>query len=337
MTAGSDFATHPRRRSPVSLIAAAVAVFGWVMLARDFSPAVRVFAGPALLATVLGILAGLVGWWILRRMAPLVRADVGVALRCLVWGATAAIGCALLANQGLKNIWSRTTSLDFAAAWGDALTAPINEELLKLAGLVLLALMLTSFPRGPMDGFVYGAFVGLGFEVVENWTYALNSVLAAGGTSAGIDVIQSFVGRVVFTSLGSHWAMSAVAGAGLGYLVTRRGSARRTTMGLGLIVLAMLMHFLFDSPLLGFPAGVIIKTVVNFAIAMTVYLLLRHHVRTAALAYIAQLPDVPAALIKRRQRRRALRQITEPAARAAAAARQRQVLAEVADHAYRAA
>ena len=54
---------------------------------------------------------------------------------------------------------------------GPSLTAPVVEELLKGAGLVLLYLIVRDEVDDMMDGFVYGALCGLGFAVVEDVVY----------------------------------------------------------------------------------------------------------------------------------------------------------------------
>ncbi|SCE07079.1 Protease prsW family protein [Streptomyces sp. SolWspMP-sol7th] len=113
-------------------------------------------------------------------------------------------------------MWSRTAGVDFASSWGAALTAPLNEEGIKTAGIVLLGVAFPARMRGPLDGWVLGALVGLGFQMAENWTYALNGIVGTGGTTPGDAALQSVVGRVLYTGLGSHWTMSAVAGTGCG-------------------------------------------------------------------------------------------------------------------------
>lgn len=340
-------ATRPRaagwQRSPVSWVIVALALFGAVIVGRDFRPIAVHFAGQALLATGALVLIGLAGWWLLSRIRPIRPVPRTRALAAIAWGMTGATGCAILANTGLKSLWARTAGVDFASDWGDAVTAPINEETLKMVGLVLLILAVSPWVRGPMEGFVYGSLIGLGFQILEDWIYAMNSIVLNGGVEPTNAVVQSIVIRVGLTGLGSHWAMSAVAGAGIGFLLHRRGSARRTAAGIGLLVLAPLMHWSFDSPLLAGGLGVIVKTLLNFAIAMAVYIVLRRRLRAAARAELTGHAELTAradggpGLLTRHGRRRELARQPAGEARRSAARAQLAQLALVEDRAYAAA
>lgn len=289
-------------RSPVAWIFGVLCVLGLVVVLHNFGPAAIGFLAAGVLATVLLVLTAVVGAWILRHIRPFTNVPLGRTLACLAWGLTAATGFAILANTGLSAIWARAISVNFANNWGDAFTAPINEETLKLAGLVLLTLIASPWIRGPLDGFVYGSLIGLGFQSMENWTYAINAIFTSSGTDPIGSVVQSAFSRVVFTGFGSHWAMSAVAGAGLGFLLTSRRSLGRILIGAGLILLALTMHWFFNSPLLSSGLGSIPKALINLVIVLVVFFWLRHRIRRAAIAAGAD-----KALLSRRGRNRVLK------------------------------
>ena len=326
MTAGTT--TPPaaqavrRSRSPRGLwwpIGAGCA-FGVAVIVNDFGSVVRVFPAAGRLALALLVITAVVGVAVLCRVRPIQPPPRWWAWTAVLGGATAATGCAVLANTGLQAVWARAAGIHFAARWSAALTAPLNEELLKLCVVVLLALAAPWLVRGPLDGFVLGAFTGLGFQVMENWTYALNAILLGGGINEATAVFQSFVGRVVFTGLGSHAAMTAVAGTAVGIVA----AGGRTALAAGCVLTAMAMHFLFDAPLLGGVLGLLAKVLVNFVIAAGCYLALRHAYRRRARAYLRS-PDsaFSEALLTRRSRRRVLRRLPahqQAAARAHAAA-----------------
>jgi protease PrsW len=285
-------------RSPVTWIFVVLCVSGCTVLTRNYATAALGFAAAGVLATVILILTASIGGWILSSIRPFTNVSLGRALACLIWGITAATGFSILANSGLSAVWARAVSMWFADKWGDSITAPIDEETLKMAGLALLTLIVTPWIRGPMDGFVYGALIGQGFQAMENWTYAINAIFTNGGTDPIGSVLQSTFTRVVLTGLGSHWAMSAVAGAGLGFLLTRRRSPVRVAVGVALILLALTMHWNFNSPLLASGYWPILKMLVNFTVAAAVFLWLRRGVRHAALAQGAD-----GTLLSRRGRR----------------------------------
>jgi hypothetical protein len=97
----------------------------------------------------------------------------------------------------------------------------------------------------------------------------------------------------------------------------------------------MAMHAQFDSPLLAGLVGTILKALLNLAIALTVYFVLRHRVRTTARSVAERAsPGSAAVLLDRRARRRALRTLPAGPERAAGARNQRQWVAMIEDAAY---
>ncbi len=149
--------------------------------------------------------------------------------------------------------------------------------------MVLIVLAAPRAIRGPLDGMIYGALTGLGFQVMENFTYALNNIPLTGSTNPAEAVVISTVVRGL-TSPGSHWAMTAVAGAGVGYLAARglRGGAPRAA---ACLAAAMAMHLLFDAPAPG--AVIVLKVLLNFAVVLAFYLALRRGYRARARATLA--------------------------------------------------
>ena len=119
------------------------------------------------------------------------REPLSVAFAAFLWGAFAATALALDAG-GWDQMLAQVTGPEFAARWAPALTAPVIEEFLKGAGIVLLYLIVRDEIDDVMDGFVYGALCGLGFAVVEDVLYFM---AAFGGTPAG--VLQGFYVRVL--------------------------------------------------------------------------------------------------------------------------------------------
>jgi protease PrsW len=90
-----------------------------------------------------------------------------------VWGGVGAIGAfALLGNDAVLSLYSKAFEASFAFDWGAALTAPINEELAKGAGVLLLLVLAPRLIRSPFDGLILGAFIGLDFQISEDISYA---------------------------------------------------------------------------------------------------------------------------------------------------------------------
>lgn len=303
-----------------------VSAFGFWALQKDFLPIAAAFEPSAVLDVIVLVLSLAGGMWLARRILRPVQAPAwsGTWLAVL-WGGLGACGMAVVMNGLLVPAWSKALGLETGSAWAAALSAPINEELAKISGVVLLAAVSTRLVRSAADGLVYGALVGLGFQVMENFTYGLNAIGMSGGVNPLGTTFEVLWIRILLTGIGSHWAMSAVAGAGIGYLVSAAGrpAARRVGVAVGCLLLAMGMHWFFDSPLLGGTAGTVVKPLVNFAIVVVVYLVVRRGFR-ARWAEVAteELQAGSLALVeaqslsRRRSRRRYLRPFPYGPARA---------------------
>nr|WP_255672897.1 PrsW family intramembrane metalloprotease [Glycomyces amatae] len=311
----------------------ALSAAGLWLLLKDLLPWARVFGPSALFGVVFLAFSLALGLWLVRRLLRPVQAPPrpGTWL-AVMWGGLAACGIAQLLNGVLLSAWSRALDLETAASWAPALTAPINEELAKAAGVVMLTAVSASLVRGAADGFVLGALVGLGFQVSENLSYGFLQILAFGGVDPLAATQQAAMVRFLLTGIGSHWAMTAVAGAGIGYLAgaVGRPPAGRIAAFIGCLLLAMGMHWAFDAPVLdGFldPVG---KPLLNFLIALVVYLSVRRRFRARWQAVADEEvaagtmgADEAAALSRRRSRARARRRVPAGPQRETAARVQR--------------
>lgn len=182
------------------------------------------------------------------------REPTSLVVAALLWGSFAATSMAILANQGWGLVLVDTFGVDFSNRWAAALTAPVTEEVLKGVGVVFIYLIARGEIDDLMDGFVYGAMVGLGFTVIEDVFYFVN---VFGGDPG--DVVKGFFVRVVAGGLYGHVLYTGLFGMGVAYFVSRRGEAtrgRRVAVAAGLILTGMFAHFLWNSPLLDFyPSG----------------------------------------------------------------------------------
>lgn len=181
------------------------------------------------------------------------REPTSLLIAAVLWGGVAATTLAGVANGGWGLVVADLGGPAFAAKWTAALTAPFVEESLKGLGVVLIYLIARSEIDDMMDGFVYGALVGLGFAVVEDVFYFM---AVFGGRPGG--VLQGFFLRVLASGLYSHVLYTGLVGMGIGYVVSRRDDtplARRLWVAGGLTAAAMFGHFLWNSPFLDlFPA-----------------------------------------------------------------------------------
>ncbi len=169
----------------------------------------------------------------------------------LVWGGVIATSLAAHANAAWLSVLSKVASPDFAAQWGAAVVGPGVEETLKLLGVVTIFLIASSEFDGIMDGFVYGAMVGLGFTVVEDVSYFINAVAAAPGlVDQSGPVFDTFLIRVVGGGLYGHVLFTGLTGTGFAFFVTQRAAAMpKRVIGAGLCIAAgVLAHVVWNSP-----------------------------------------------------------------------------------------
>jgi RsiW-degrading membrane proteinase PrsW (M82 family) len=178
------------------------------------------------------------------------REPVPLLVAAFVWGAVAATTLSAIGNAGWGLTVARLAGPEFAARWTAALTAPFVEEILKGCGVVLIYLIARDEIDDLMDGFVYGAICGLGFAIVEDVIYFM---AVFGGEPAG--VLQGFWLRVVASGLYGHVLYTGLVGMAIGVVVSRRATEplrHRLWVAAGLSGLAVLAHFLWNSPLLAF-------------------------------------------------------------------------------------
>ena len=178
------------------------------------------------------------------------REPISLVIGALLWGAFAATSLSILANQGWALVVLDMFSVETATEWVAALTAPFTEEILKGVGVVLIYLIARREIDDVLDGFVYGAMVGLGFTVIEDVFYFVNQF---GGEVGG--VLQGFFVRVVASGLYGHVLYTGLFGIGVAYFVSRRAQTsfgRRLVIAALFILAGMFAHFLWNSPLLNF-------------------------------------------------------------------------------------
>lgn len=245
-----------RRRIPIDLPAF------WVLVVLLAAGAAKVavivhdlfLRYPAATATAVALFAlYAVPFWLfvgaldyLEREPPLLLATA------FAWGALVATAAAIPGATAAHNLFAKLTSARYGAAWGSAVVGPTVEEVLKTLGIVAIVLVARSQVNSVLDGVVYGALVGLGFQVVENVVYAVNAVDLAGDGDRVGPVVATFFLRGFLAGLWSHALFGALAGAGVGYAVIRTDRGRLTRVAGAALAFAgaWLCHFLWNSPLL---------------------------------------------------------------------------------------
>lgn len=180
------------------------------------------------------------------------REPRSLLIGAFLWGAVVAYFLALQVNDQWGAIVQKLFGAEFARDWGAALVGPGIEELVKFLGIVVIYLIARREFDDVLDGFVYGALVGLGFTVAEDMLYFFQRFVGHVGASELGGLFQGFFYRVIVAGPYSHVVYTGLTGLGLAYYVTRPDvpRQRRLLVAVGLYAVGVLTHFIWNSPLL---------------------------------------------------------------------------------------
>lgn len=189
----------------------------------------------ALVLIIQGLILWLLASWTLRARAQ----PRSLRLAAVSWGFVVAPVIAAFANSKWFEILSGHGLHSFAAA----ISAPVNEDLLRFAGILgILAIATRSHHPTMRDGICYGFLVGAGFEISENLLF----VLGADDLHSGIQLALIRTGL----GFGLHALWSGIQG-GLLVAALRWFRSQPLTGSVILatgLVLPMLLHSAWDGP-----------------------------------------------------------------------------------------
>jgi RsiW-degrading membrane proteinase PrsW (M82 family) len=200
----------------------------------------------ALAVTSFAIYAALF-WWFTQYIDHYAKLPAKLMVVAFLWGGFAATGAmAANANSAILALYGKVFGQAWALNWGAGLAAPFTEETAKGSGLLLLIALAPRQVRTAFDGLILGAFIGLGFQIVEDISYAMTSA----GTQFGANQIGASIGTIVLrmvSGVAAHILYSAIFCAGLVYLLGRPAEPRKVGRGLLLVATPMLLHGIWDS------------------------------------------------------------------------------------------
>ena len=194
------------------------------------------------------------GLWVVRLMDRNHKEPWRLVLVAAAWGAIVATSLVVWG----ETIWESTAQHTLVPGPGLdtslAFMAGILEELAKGLAVLLLFLVMRNEFDDVVDGIVYGAAVGLGFNFLESISYMTNlysifSPEGFGGVAAGIQ----WYGRQVLGLFFGHATYTAYIGAGVG-IARQLPNMRMKVMAIvaGFII-AIAGHFSWDAWATFFP------------------------------------------------------------------------------------
>jgi protease PrsW len=209
-------------------------------------PAVTIFTGTIIAATIMSIPALAVLWFLDRRE----RESVWLFGSAVIWGGVISTGLSAIFNAlGAGFV---TISLDVIGGiqnenLSDLLTAAFVAPFVEESGKGLAVLVLLWFLRAEFDnlrdGIIYGALVGLGFNIAEIALYVMKGYLDTGIPPFG----EQFAVRFVFLGLNGHLVWSALCGAGIGIARQTANGCLRWFAPIGGYAFAVFGHMLHNS------------------------------------------------------------------------------------------
>lgn len=209
-------------------------------------------------------------------------------LFAFLWGALCAAAGAIILNTGIHLIFlaAHTDNADTVSA---VVSAPLVEETLKGAAILLIGWRRRREFDGVIDGIVYAGMAGAGFAFSENILY-LGRAFDEAGTSGLTEV---FFLRCLMGPF-AHPLFTACTGIGIGLAVTlARSVAGRVAYGVAGLAAAMALHAIWNlSAALGNYLQVYLAFQMPvFAVFLVLLVLLRQHEQGAVRRYLSQYAD----------------------------------------------
>jgi RsiW-degrading membrane proteinase PrsW (M82 family) len=183
--------------------------------------------------------AAAVCWTVLVRLLDRGRREpLRVILATFFWGAVVASCLSAQVNDMLL-AWAGSDgqSPDLVPV----ILGPLVEESAKAAALIVVLLLARDELRSPLDGIVYGALVGIGFAMTENFSYLTLAELQGGpaGLWRGV-YLRAVLGGPV------HATFTAMTGAGLVQALLRGPHAARLVAGSAGVLAAIGEHVVWN-------------------------------------------------------------------------------------------
>jgi protease PrsW len=194
------------------------------------------------------------GLFVVRRMDRNEKEPWRLVLVAAAWGAVVATSLVIWG----ESLWEATAQRTLVPGPGldasIAFSAGIFEELAKGAAVVLLFLVMRSDFDDVVDGIVYGAAVGLGFNFMESVAYMTNLYAVfnpegIGWYAAGLQ----WYGRQVLGLFFGHATYTAFIGAGLGIARQLPNKRQKAFAILSGFLVAIAAHFSWDAWVTFFP------------------------------------------------------------------------------------
>jgi protease PrsW len=234
----------------------AAAIFLWLLVVDVFLFTQRAGPGIAILSAALCLPTTAFALWVVRRLDRNEKEPWRLVLVAAAWGAVVSTSLVVWGETAWETVSLRALVPGPGLEASIAYAAGVNEELAKGVAVLLLYLVMRDEFDDVVDGIVYGAAVGLGFNFMESISYMTHiyAIYSAepGGSAAAALGVQWYARQVLGLFFG-HATYTALVGAGLGVARQVAGRRRKLLAIASGWLAAIAAHFAWDAWLTFFP------------------------------------------------------------------------------------
>jgi RsiW-degrading membrane proteinase PrsW (M82 family) len=194
------------------------------------------------------------GLFVVRRLDRNEKEPWRLVLVAAAWGAIVATSMVIWGESLWDAFAVRTLVPGLGLDASNAFSAGVLEELAKGIAVLLLFLVMRNEFDDVVDGIVYGAAVGLGFNFMESIAYMTNlySIFAPEG-SGGVAAGFQWYARQVLGLFFGHATYTALIGAGIGVARQLPRPRQKVIAIISGFIIAIAAHFSWDAWLAFFP------------------------------------------------------------------------------------
>lgn len=249
---------HDRAQRRRHLIRAGVllglAALLWLLVIDVFVFTGSAGPGVALVCALACVPTTGLGLMIVRRLDRNEKEPWRLVMVAAAWGAVVATSLVIWAESLWQAVAIRTLVPGPGLDVSTAFSAGLLEELAKGAALLLLFLVMRHEFDDVVDGIVYGAAVGLGFNFMESVSYMTNlyAIFSPEGIGSIIAGFQWYSRQVLGLFFG-HATYTAIIGAGIGIARQLPNKRQKLIAIASGFLVAIAAHFSWDAWLTFFP------------------------------------------------------------------------------------
>jgi protease PrsW len=231
-----------------------LAVLLWLLLIDVFLFTESAGPGVAALCALACVPTTGFGLLVVRRLDRNEKEPWRLVLVAAAWGAVVATSMVIWGESLWDAFAVRTLVPGLGLDASNAFSAGVLEELAKGVAVLLLFLVMRNEFDDVVDGIVYGAAVGLGFNFMESIAYMTNlyAVFTPEG-SGGIAAGFQWYARQVLGLFFGHATYTALIGAGIGVARQLPSPKQKVIAIASGFIIAIAAHFSWDAWLVFFP------------------------------------------------------------------------------------